>query len=154
MKYGLLSILLLSFTNVNAQKIWDQEAYSKMCKQQLTEVLAHIYELVIDGKLDAYQNDSMVSRIQKAELEERLLAEWVKTFQDWRYPNDPYAFKDTVVSVFYNWETEQMQCLKTPKGEYVIGFKADIIWFYMKLEDILPYLPKEVLPSLELLKKQ
>lgn len=331
MKYKLLVILLFLSIFSNAQKVWDKETYAAMCKKHLNEVLAHTYELIIDGKLTAYYNDSFATKMPISELKRRFSDEYIanvgvlegddwvvdslivipkdprgsivgfssiqtktstilginllyplmisglnfginplcaikwqdlKTvlskqesefiqatiqtvnheglnkyidrftdsvdreidkqssklskqnvyqirikenrqntistywfFQyiiaanlasnnskigykdanlnepfdnlekgligsaviqisDYNLPDDPYAFKDTMVSVSYNWETEHMQCLKTPKGEYAIGFKADQLWFYMKLEDLLLYLPKEVLPSLELLKKE
>jgi hypothetical protein len=87
-------------------------------------------------------------------LENDLMLEFKVQILNPANPDDPYDLIDTVVAVSYNWETEQMQFFKSPKGEYVIGFKADQLWFYMKLEDLLPHLPKEVLPSLELLKKE
>ena len=63
-------------------------------------------------------------------------------------------YLDTQLTQQFNWQTEQISWYKSPNGEYMVGFKATKLWFYMKLEDIIPYLPKEVLPSLELLKKE
>jgi hypothetical protein len=339
MKYLLLALILGCTTFAKAQKIWDQEAHTKLCDKQLSEVLARTYELIIEGKLSAYWNDSFATKMTKYELEIRFSDEYItniglkegdfwtidsiiivpknpresivgfsliqnntastsesstyvtlginllyplklagidlginplcnikwedlkkalssqeleylqayiqtaKIFGNfefihfnndtlgylsdnlsWRLanrapyhlrltkpwqkavanagfnqyinaaysasnsgkrsykdvnlakpfknlendlmtyynveihnsanPDDPYDLKDTSVAVSFNWETEQIALFKTPKGEFVMGFKATKLWFYMKLEDLLPYLPKEVLPSLELLKKE
>lgn len=342
MKYSLLAILLLSFNLLNAQKIWDQEAYSKMCKKQLTEVLAHIYEMIIEGKLTAYYNDSFATKYPINELKERFSDEYIANIgvqegEDWvvdslivipkdprkelvgfsliqsntissselstyitlginlLYPlkfagtdlsintflginplcsikwdelksvlskeendylqayiqtakmfgnfefihfnndtigyladnlswrlanrapyhlrltkpwqkaitsawqsqyieaahvafnaeksfykepqlrtkfndlemdlgnqimtsiaqsEDPYDIKDTAIFILFDWNIEDFILLQAPKGPKVIGFKSENKWFYMKLEDLEAYLPKEVLPSLELLKKE
>ncbi len=340
MKYRLLIIVLFISTCVEAQKVWDQETYAAMCKKQLNEVLAHIYELVIEGKLTAYQNDSFATKMPIIELQKRFSDEQignvgVKEGEDWvvdtvivtpknpreslvgfsliqsnifnnsdstvfktlginllyplriaginlgfnplcnikwkelnevlsiqemefllayiqtaklfgnfefihlgkdtndylindlawritnksapysqritsfwqqaiagawhrQYieaahlaytsgkacfkepqmrskfsdvdaqlgsvitvaianpdnPDDPYDLIDTTVQINYTWQTDKFILLKAPQQPKVIGFKTDEQWFYMKLEDIIPYLPKEVLPSLELLKKE
>jgi hypothetical protein len=95
MKYRLLIIVLFFSTCVEAQKVWDKETYAAMCKKQLNEVLAHIYELVIDGKLTAYQNDSFATKISINECKKRFSIEYLETLNEYRIPNVFYALEDT-----------------------------------------------------------
>ncbi len=52
-----------------------------------------------EGGIRAYRNDSLISFYTPDELKEKGGSEFVTTIQDWRYPDDPYATKDTTLLI-------------------------------------------------------
>ncbi len=94
MKYKLLVILLFLSIFSNAQKVWDKETYAAMCKKHLNEVLAHTYDLVMDGKLDAYQNDSFTAKLTINELKEKFSDKYAAKIVR---SSKPKQYRDTIV---------------------------------------------------------
>lgn len=57
-----------------------------------------------EGGIRAFRNDSLSSFYTPDELKERGGSEFVTTIADWRYPDDPYAFKDTTMLIQFKPE--------------------------------------------------